>query len=249
MRRIGVTIVFTVLALAIRGATAASTPAALLCVRQAQADLEACRTLAHQAGDQCTGTYFNAVPPCFGADAPCASECITTRMSCETGPKDQQASRSACACRTQRSAAGVLAAVAPRIARDRTVNTMVTPIRRIPSSLVRGPALPMSAAGLRRSNARAGMANGGCAPERARLPPHGRPALQHRYRGRPIGQRGRRRRGTFSDARLWRADRGSGRVCTRADDANELRLDGVGHHVAPPAELVVEPAAHLDHLA
>ena len=90
MRRIGVTIVFTVLSLAIRGATAASTPAALLCVRQAQADLEACRTLAHQAGDQCTGTYFNAVPPCFGADAPCASECITTRMSCETGPKDQQ---------------------------------------------------------------------------------------------------------------------------------------------------------------
>ncbi len=51
------------------------------------------------------------------------------------------------------------------------------------------------------------------------------------------------------DAPLWRADRRSGRLCSGADDAHELRLDGVGHHLAPQAELVVKRAAHLDHVA
>ena len=37
------------------------------------------------------------------------------------------------------------------------------------------------------------------------------------------------------DAPLWRADRRSGRLCSGADDAHELRLDGVGHHLAPPS--------------
>ena len=44
------------------------------------------------------------------------------------------------------------------------------------------------------------------------------------------------------DAPLWRADRRSGRLCSGADDAHELRLDGVGHHLAPQAELVEHAA-------
>ena len=90
VRRVRIYVVLTVLTLATHGARAASTPPALLCVRQAQVDLKACQTLAHEAGGQCTTNYFTAVPPCFGANAPCASECITTRTSCETGPKDRQ---------------------------------------------------------------------------------------------------------------------------------------------------------------
>ena len=90
MRSVRVAVVFTILALATRGATAASTPAALLCVRQAQTDLKACQTLARQTVDQCSLTYFAAVPPCFGANAPCASDCITTQTGCETDPKDRQ---------------------------------------------------------------------------------------------------------------------------------------------------------------
>jgi len=82
--------VLTVFVSAAPGASATSTSAALVCVKQAQTDLTACRTLVHQAGDQCTTTYFTAIPPCFGANALCASQCVTTRMNCETGPKAQQ---------------------------------------------------------------------------------------------------------------------------------------------------------------
>src|SRR5437879_4981435 len=126
---------------------------------------------------------------------------------------------------------------------------MVTPIRRIPSSSFAAPHFP------RRPPASdvatrvpewltADVRPGGHACRRTGAPP-----CSIATGGRPIGQRGRRRRGTFSDACLWRADRGSGRLSTGADDAHELRLDGVGHHVAPRAELVVERAAHLDHVA
>ena len=72
------------------GADAASTSPALDCVKQAQIDLKTCRGLVHQAGDQCTTAYFTAIPPCFGAEATCASDCITTRMGCENGPKAQE---------------------------------------------------------------------------------------------------------------------------------------------------------------
>ncbi len=85
-----IAVVLTVLAFATRPATAASTPPALLCVRQAQTDLKACKTLARQTGDACTANYFGAIPPCFGGNAPCASTCITTQMTCQTSPRDQQ---------------------------------------------------------------------------------------------------------------------------------------------------------------
>ena len=82
--------VFVVVVSTVHGVSAANTPPALDCVKQAQIDLKTCRSLIHQADDQCTTTYFTAIPPCFGAEAPCASDCITTQMGCENGPKAQE---------------------------------------------------------------------------------------------------------------------------------------------------------------
>lgn len=97
MGRVLIVGMFIVVVSAARGASAASTSPALTCVKQAQIDLKTCRSLVHQAGDQCTTTYFTAIPPCFGAEAPCANDCITTRMGCENGPKAQEmASAAAC---------------------------------------------------------------------------------------------------------------------------------------------------------
>lgn len=94
MRRVLTAVVFVIVSAA-RGAGAASTSAALDCVKQAQVDLKTCRNMVHEAGDQCTTTYFTAIPPCFGTEAPCASDCITTRMGCENGPKAQEMTCSA----------------------------------------------------------------------------------------------------------------------------------------------------------
>jgi len=71
-------------------AAAADTPPQLVCVKQAQTDLKACQVLSRQANTDCTNAYFGAVPPCFGDNAACASQCITTRNDCLTGPRDQQ---------------------------------------------------------------------------------------------------------------------------------------------------------------
>lgn len=90
MSRVLIAGMLAVVVSAARGVATASTSPALTCVKQAQVDLKTCRDLVHQAGDQCTTTYLTAIPPCFGANAPCAIQCITTRMNCETGPKTRQ---------------------------------------------------------------------------------------------------------------------------------------------------------------
>jgi hypothetical protein len=64
----------------------AVTPPELLCVQQAKADLTSCVAALTAAREQCNATYLGNVPPCFGANAPCASTCIADKDTCDSGP-------------------------------------------------------------------------------------------------------------------------------------------------------------------
>lgn len=68
----------------------AATPPELLCVQQAKADLTTCVAALTAAREQCNASYLGSVPPCFGANAPCASTCISDKDACDSGPKGRR---------------------------------------------------------------------------------------------------------------------------------------------------------------
>ncbi len=70
----------------------AASPPEIQCVQQARVDEKTCET---QSRDQCNATYLAAVPPCFGANASCATGCLTTQSACQADPHARQASCSA----------------------------------------------------------------------------------------------------------------------------------------------------------
>jgi hypothetical protein len=70
--------------------TRAATPPELVCVQQAKADLTICVAALAAAREQCNAGYLSSVPPCFGANAPCASTCITDKDTCDSGPEGRR---------------------------------------------------------------------------------------------------------------------------------------------------------------
>ncbi len=102
------------LAFVVTPARAATAPE-LLCVQQAKVDLTACVGELTALRARCNTTYLAAVPPCFGANAPCAGTCIADKESCDSGPEgrrdacnaacDQHATTVRADCRTKRGPA------------------------------------------------------------------------------------------------------------------------------------------------